>query len=149
MNTTIDFYKYLDDHPTGKMHSETKHSLLELYFVRDEKHFFDELIETYAFQLIINNNISKTREVLDNWKKVQNKNTELIKNLLEHDKKIENLIDNEENITEINYALWHKNILIDVEKHLKNYREIKSAIFGIIKGIMKKQKREQKHLLSH
>ena len=149
MNTTKDFYKYLDDHPTGKMHSETKHSLLELYFIKDEQHFFEELIETYAFQLIVNDDFTHTREILDDWNTVQQKNAELIKNLLEHDKKIENLIDTKKSITEINYALWHKNILSDVEDHLANYRVIKSSIFDIIKSIMKKQKHEQKHLLKH
>ena len=149
MNTTKDFYKYLDNHPIGKMHSETKHSLLELYFVRDEKHFFEELIETYAFQLIVNDDFSHTREILDDWNTVQQKNAELIKNLLEHDKRIENFIDEKKSITEINYALWHKNILNDVEDHLANYRVIKSSIFDIIKSIMKKQKREKKQLLAH
>ena len=146
MKTTQEIYKYFDSHTMEKMHLESKNLLLELYFIRDEQHFFEELIETYSFQLIVNEKFSENRKRIENWNLVQKKNDKLIENLIEHENKLEVLLNKSyQTINEIKYMLWHKNILKDVEVHLTNYREIKRLIFDVVKEIMKKQK--QKHLL--
>lgn len=147
MKTTKDFYTYFDHHPASKMHVESKHYLLELYFIRDEKHFFEDLIDTYSFQLIATDDFSYNRKIIENWSSIQKRNTELIENLIEHDNKIELLLNNDKTITEIKYMLWHKNLLKDVSEHVSKYKETKQAVFGIIKDILKKKKTEQKQLL--
>ncbi len=147
MKTTKEFYNYLEEHTTSEMHIESKHYLSQLYFIRDEQHFFEELFEEYSFQLIVTENFSENRAVIDNWSKLLEKNEEYIQNLLEHDKKIELLINTEQTVTEIKYILWHKNLIKDVRKHIVNYKEIKQSIFDIIKAIKRKQKKEQKQLL--
>lgn len=148
MKTTKEFYSNMDDYSLSKMHLESKQYLLELYFIRDEQHFFEELFETYSFQLIVTENFSKNRAVIERWSTLQKKNAEHIENLTEHDKKIELLINNEQKVTEIKYILWHKNILKDIKVHIDTYKETKRSVFDMIKTIMKKQKHEQKQLLS-
>ena len=148
MKTTHEHYKYFDRHTAEKMHLESKHFLLELYFIRDEHHFFEELIETYSFQLIVTEKFAQNRKLIENWNIAQKKNDELIENLIEHENKLEVLLNKSyQTVTEIKYMLWHKNILKDTEEHLTNYKKIKRLIFDMIKGIMKKQK--QKHLLKN
>lgn len=146
MKTTQEIYKYIDSHTTEKMHLESKNVLLELNFIKDEQRFFEELIETYSFQLIVNEKFSQNRKLIEVLNIVQKKNEKLIENLTEHENKLEILLHkNNQTINEIKYMLWHKNILKDVEEHLTKYKEIKLLIFDMIKGIMKKEK--QKHLL--
>src|SRR5210317_2050231 len=142
MKTTKEFYNYLEEHSTSEMHLESKHYLMELYFIRDEQHFFEELFEEYSFQLIVTEKFSENRAVIENWSKLQEKNAEYIENLLEHDKKLELLINSEQNVTEVKYILWHKNLIKDVREHIRNYKEVKRSIFNIIKAIMKQQKQE-------
>ena len=146
MKTTHEIYKYIDNHTTEKMHLESKNLLLELNFIKDEQRFFEELIETYSFQLIVNEKFSGNRKLIENLNIVQNKNEKLIEDLTEHENKLDVLLTkSKKTINEIKYMLWHKNILKDVEEHLSRYKEIKLLIFDMIKGIMKNEK--QKHLL--
>ena len=147
MKTTHELYKYIDSHTSEKMHLESKNVLLELNFIKDEQRFFEELIETYSFQLIVNEKFSQNRKLIEDLNIIQKKNEKLIENLTEHEIKLELLLDkSHQTVSEIKYMLWHKDILKGVEEHLTNYKEIKRLIFDMIKGIMKNEK--QKHLLN-
>lgn len=148
MKATHELYKYFDRHTAEKMHLESKHYLLELYFIRDEQHFFEQLIDSYSFQLIVTDKFSQNRELIEKWSNAQKKNAVLIDNLIDHENKLEILLGTTgKTVTEIKYILWHKNILKDIDEHLTAYREIKRQIYDMIKAIMKEQKQEQKHLL--
>lgn len=147
MITAREFYKYFDTHPMGKVHLESKQALLELNFISDDRHFFDELFHTYSFQLIVNEDFARNKDILSDWSDLHKANKELIESVNTHDNKIEILLKNKQNITEVKYALWHKTLMKDIEDHLAKYKELKQAIFDIIKGFMKKEKLEQKHLL--
>ena len=146
MKTIREHYKYFDSHTKEKMHSESKKLLLELYFVKDEQLFFEGLIETYSFQLIVNENFTQNRKLIERMNLLQKKNEKLIENLKDHENKLEILLNkNYQTINEIKYVLWHKNILKDIQDYLVEYRETKRLIFDMVKEIMKREK--QKHLL--
>lgn len=147
MITAREFYKYFDSHPMGKVHLESRQAMLELNFISDERHFFDELFHTYSFQFIVNEDFARNKDLLTEWGNLQKRNAELIESLLNHDNRIEILLKNEQNISEVKYVLWHKNLMNDIEDHLAKYKELKQAIFDIIKGFMKQAKHERKHLL--
>lgn len=139
--------KYVEWLNADDMHQASRNWLSELNFIKDEQHFLEELIKSYTLQLIDNSNFTKSKTIVDGLNKLQKKNKSLIDAVNIHEKELEIMVDGiDQKKEEQAYKNKHRELIIYVSKYLKDYRELKTRLFEIIKSVMKKAK--QKRLLS-
>lgn len=129
------------------MHEESTRWLSELRFIKDEEHFFEDLIKLFTLQLIDSNNFSTSKEVIAKVKELRNKNEKLLNDVIVHEKGLKIMIDGIDQLKEEEaYKDKHRELLILVKKYFKEYRSLKRKLFKTIKDVMKKEK--QRRLLA-
>ena len=139
--------KYVEWLNAEDMHQVSRGWISELKFIKDEQHFFEDLIKVYTLQLIDSENFSKSKEIVENLKKLQKKNKSLIKKIIVHENKLQVMVDGiDEPKKEEAYKNKHRKLIIVISKYLKEYRKLKKKLFEVVKTAMKKEK--QKLLLN-
>ncbi|WP_339917944.1 hypothetical protein [Yeosuana marina] len=139
--------KYIEWLNAELMHEESSKWLSELRFIKDEEHFFEDLIKLFTLQLIDSKNFSKSKEIVDLLKSLRIKNTELIATVTSHERNLKIMVDGKDQLKEEEaYKDRHRELLIAVKRYFKEYRSLKAQLFKTVKGIMKSEK--QKRLLS-
>lgn len=129
------------------MHEESVKWLSELKFIKDEEHFFEDLIKLFPLQLIDSKNFTKSKETVQLLKTLRLKNVELINAVTAHEKELKIMVDGKDQLKEeAAYKEKHRDLLILVKRYFKEYRKLKTQLFKTIKEIMKSEK--QKRLLS-
>ena len=147
MKTTKKHPKYVEWLNAEEMHDASRNWISELNFIKDEQHFLEELIKSYTLQLIDNDNFVKSKDIVDTMNKLQKKNKTLLEAVKIHENKLEIMVDGIDQIKEEQaYKNKHRELIIYVNKYLKDYRTLKSRLFEVIKVVMKKAK--QKRLLT-
>jgi hypothetical protein len=138
--------KYVEWLNAELMHEESSKWLSELRFIKDEEHFFEDLIKLFTLQLIDSKNFSKSKETVELLKSLRVKNIELINSIVIHERELKIMVDGKDQLKEEDaYKVKHRELLIAVKKYFKEYRKLKSQLFKTVKGIMKSEK--QKRLL--
>lgn len=146
MKTVKTSAKYVEWLSAEEMHQASRGWISELKFIKDEQHFFDDLIKAYTLQLIDSENFLKSKEIVETLNKLQKKNKALIKIIIVHENKLEIMVDGiDEPKKEETYKDGHRELIVKVSEYLKEYRDLKIKLFDIVKGVMKKEK--QKFLL--
>ena len=136
--------KYFEWLSADSIHDEIKKWLSELRFIKDEELFFEDLIKLFTLQLIDKKTFSKSKEIINDLKKLRKGNLELIKAVVTHENELQILLDGKDQLKEeADYQEKHRELLIAVKHYFKDYRKIKREIFKIIKGIMKVEKRKK------
>ena len=146
MKTIKTISKYVSWLTGSEMHVESKNWISELSFIKNEQSFFDNLIKTYTLQLINAKYFSSNRDIIRELSDLQNKNSELLNAVINHEKELQVMVDEinqpkEENL----YRLEHGNLIEKIQQYLFEYKKLKKEIFHMISSVMKKEK--QKHLL--
>jgi len=139
--------KYVEWLNAELMHEDSTRWLSELRFIKDEEHFFEDLVKLFTLQLIDSNNFEKSKEIVSQIKALRVKNSELIDKIVIHEHDLKIMVDGIDQLKEeAIYKEKHRDLLIAVKKYFKEYRKLKSQVFKTIKGVMKIEK--QKRLLA-
>lgn len=134
--------KYIKWLSAEEMNEATKKWLSELEFIRDEQHFFDNLLAkfpnekvTYSYCYIRN----LTVELGD----LEKENELLLKVVISHKNKLEILLDGFNEIEqEQAYKEFHLELLEAISMFLIKHKEVKKDIFKISKSNLKDQKKK-------
>lgn len=146
MKTVNENIKYVEWLNAEEMHKASIGWISELKFIKDEQHFFEDLIKSYTLQLIDSQNFLKSKEIVETLNKLQKKNKALIKTIIIHENKLQIMVDGiDEPKKEEVYKNKHRELILNVSKYVKDYKNLKLKLFEIVKSVMKKEK--QKHLL--
>lgn len=146
MKTKQNPSKYVEWLDAEHMHGASRNWLSELQFIKDEQKFLEDLIKSYTLQLIDSKNFSNSQEIVDILKKLEKRNKSLIDEVKTHENKLEIMVDGIDQIEEEEaYKQTHRELIININNYLKDYRKLKTRLFGTIKDIMKSEK--QKRLL--
>ena len=131
---------------TETMHSGSLKWLSELRFAKDEQLFFDDLVKSYTLQLIDSKHFTESKKIIEKLVASQKRTDELISTIVNHEKGLKIMVDGIDQIEEENaYKDKHGKLIITISGFLKNYRNLKTELFTLIKSIIKEGK--QKRLL--
>ena len=127
-----------------EMHKASVGWLRELEFIKDEHLFFEDMITSFSLQLIQNKGFEQNVEIIDVINSSQKRNNSLIKIIKKHDKNLRLLVDGIDQIKEETiYKQEHRNLIEVINEHLKEYKSLKTQLFAIIKGVIKKEKQKK------
>lgn len=127
-----------------EMHKASVGWLRELEFIKDEHLFFEDMITSFSLQLIQNKGFEQNVEIIDVINASQKRNNSLIKIIKKHDKNLRLLVDGIDQIKEETiYKQEHRNLIEVINEHLKEYKSLKTQLFAIIKGVIKKEKQKK------
>ena len=127
-----------------EMHKASLGWLRELEFIKDEHLFFEDMITSFSLQLIQNKGFEQNVEIIDIINASQKRNNSLIKIIKKHDKNLRLLVDGIDQIKEETvYKQEHRNLIEVINEHLKEYKSLKTQLFAIIKGVIKKEKQKK------
>jgi hypothetical protein len=144
MKTSKTSPKYFEWLSADVMHEESKKWLSELRFIKDEEHFFEDLVKLFTLKLIDYKNYANTKALINSLKNLRNKNQELINTVIKHEKELQILLDGKDQLKEeADYKDKHRALLISVKHFFKDYRKLKREVFQIVKDIMKIEKRKK------
>lgn len=147
MKTGKQKYSYIEWLSGEEMHEISKKWMSELKFVKDEQRFLDDLVKSYTLQLVDKKVFDKSRKIINEISKAEKEVVVLMKKVQSHENLLEIMInDIDELIMEKAYLETHWQLTDKIEQYMINYRNLKSALFRIISGLMKKSK--QKRLLN-
>lgn len=137
---------YIEWKSPDELHEASLHWISELKFIKDEQHFLNELIENYTLQLISKKTFEKSKETIQEVLKKRKEIDPLLKKIIQHINGLTILIDGiDQPAEEKTYKENHRELVIEVNEYLNDYKEIKRDIFELIKEIIKQSK--QKRLL--
>ena len=130
--------KYVEWLNAELMHEESSKWLSELRFIKDEEHFFEDLIKLFTLQLIDSKNFSKSKETVELLKSLRVKNIELINSIVIHERELKIMVDGKDQLKEEDaYKVKHRELLIAVKRYFKEYRKLKSQLFIIPFTVLK------------
>jgi len=131
---------------TETMHNGSLRWLSELKFAKDEQLFFDNLVKMYTLQLIDPKHFNESKKIVYKLSDLIKKTDTLINIIVKHERGLKIMVDGINQIEEEEiYKKEHGKLIIVVSDFLEKYRELKTQIFSLIKGILKEGK--QKRLL--
>ena len=134
--------KYLQFLIVAEMYEESKKWLSELSFIKDEHLFFDDIIKTYTLDLINKKHFTENKEIITSLAESQKRNDSLMESVKVHKNNIEILLDGIDQIKEeADYKKQHKELIIVVSDFYKDYKNLKTELFKIVKKIIKSKKR--------
>lgn len=131
---------------TETMHKDSIRWLSELRFAKDEQLFFDDLVKSYTLQLIDSKYFTQSKKIIDELNSVKKETKNLIDKIVNHEKELKIMVDGIDQIEKENaYKKEHGKLMVTVKNFLDKYRQLKTALFSLVKSIIKEGK--QKHLL--
>jgi len=143
MRTIQTSNKYIEWISAEDMHTDSLHWLSQLRFIRDEHYFFENLISSFSDELEEMDIFSSDKEIIDTITRSYRRTEQLIKVVMEHGKGLQIMVDGINQIEdEKKYKLTHRNLTVEIDSFLKEYRLLKTQLFSIIKDIKKEEKLE-------
>jgi hypothetical protein len=143
-SSSIKFIKWLS---AEDMHNNSKEWLSELEFIKVEHLFLDDIINSFALQLIDKTYFSDSKKIIEAINSSTKENEKLIKVIRKHENDLKIMIDGiNQHKDEEAYKDEHRNITVIIHKFLKEYKILKKELFDMIKKIKKTQK--QKRLIN-
>lgn len=144
METTHKKIGYVEWLSAEEMHKGSREWLSELKFIKDEYHFFENLIKSYTLQLIEPEKFSHNTEVIDVLNISQKKNNFLIEAVRVHENDLQIMVDGIDQLKEEEaYKKEHRGLIIEISEFIKDYRELKIQLFDIIKNIKREEKQRR------
>ncbi|MCK0131743.1 hypothetical protein MWU59_09530 [Flavobacteriaceae bacterium F08102] len=146
MKTRTQTIKYVKWLSADEMHHNTMDWLSELAFTHDELQFFEELINSFTFQLVDTQWFSKSKLLVGQISQTEKSNKDLVKIITKHRNELKIMVDQVDQLSEEeNYKKEHMRLIVLVRDFLAEVKSLKSALFGLIQEVLKKDK--QKRLL--
>lgn len=136
------FIKWLS---IDEIHHDSKEWLLELDFLKDEYHFFVDLIKCNTLELIDFQGVAECNTIIKNLSDAKKENDHLTKLVRGHEKNLIILVDKMKHQKEEEdaYKDEHIKLIILMKNHLLEHRALKQSLFDTLKKIKKIEK--QKH----
>lgn len=131
-----------------EIHHDSKEWLLELDFLKDEYHFFVDLIKCNTIELIDFKGVAECNTIIETLSDAKKENDNLMKLVKAHEKKLVILVDEvkHEKDEEDAYKDEHVKLIILMKNHLLEHRSLKLSLFDILKKIKRIEK--QKHRIN-
>lgn len=137
-------YKFVQWSSPEELHEACLQWKSELEFFKKEQQFLDELIKANMPQLLSEELYKKTTDLISELSKEEKEVTKLLKRVRSHINLIEILVDGIDEIEkEKSFKEAHYYLKIEVAKYAKDFRATKTAIFELIKAIMKQRKQKK------
>lgn len=147
METGKQKYRYIEWLSAEEMHEASRKWMSELKFAKDEQRFLNDLVKTYTLQLIDKKVFDKSQKIINEIAKAEREIVVLMKKVQSHENLLEIMVNDVDELEmEKAYLETHWRLTDKIEKYMINYRNLKSALFRIISGLMKQEK--QKRLLN-
>jgi len=144
MKTTDSYFKLVEWLSAEDMHQSSKQWLSELNFMKDEHHFFEDLITSFTHKLIDPNNFEENKKVINAINHSKKENLVLINEIIEHEKELRVMVDGiDQPEKEREYKNEHRRLIRVFHRFRREYRELKSMLFKIIKDIRVQEKRSR------
>ncbi len=141
MRTTQQSTKYIEWISAEDMHSDSLHWLSQLRFIKDEHFFFEHLIASFSTQLKELDIFSSDKEIIDAITRSYRRTEQLIKIVVMHEKELQIMVDGIDQLEdERKYKETHRNLTMEIDEFLKEYRILKTQLFNIVKSIKKEEK---------
>ena len=141
MITTKTQEKYLELMNATEMHQASKKWHSELSFISDEQLFLNDLVKTYTLQLLDKEEFGNSKEIIDILNKSEKRNSDLLNIVKTHTNDLEILVDNiKQPKEEIGYKKEHKELIKVISEFFIEYKNLKTQLFQIFKGILKDEK---------
>ena len=133
--------KYIQWLSAEDMHKQSLSWISEMNFIKDEQHFFDDLITAYTRKLIETKKFAANKRLIDSVNESRRKLKELIHKIVVHENQLEIMVDGvDQKEEEKAYKDMHRELIDEVSHYLNDYRILKRQLFSMIKDIMKKEK---------
>lgn len=144
MTTIKRKYQYIEWYSPEEMHDENAKWFSELNFARDEQLFLNDLVKAQTAQLtdiaVFEESKILVTEILHREKEI----VSLMKRVQAHQNQLEIMLDEPDQIVlEGTYTETHRELLLEVNRYLSEYREVKQKLFDLISRIMKKDKQNR------
>lgn len=141
MQTQAHYVEWLS---ADEMHNHSQEWLSELYFIKDEHLFFEDLIKSFTLQMVEPEKFSHNKEIIDAINRSQKKNNLLIEAIKVHENELEIMVDGiDQPKEEEAYKKEHKGLIIELNQFKKDYTILKKQLFDIVKTIKKEEKNRQ------
>lgn len=126
-----------------ELHSDSKHWLLELNFIKDEIKFLNHLLASNYLDLLGSDHKDQVELLIKglNQKKLFGK--DLVKAIRRHEKILSALIVTQSVTSNTHFLNQHKELQKAISKHLKKYKKIKKSIFRITEDTRRKKKQKK------
>jgi len=133
--------KYIQWLSPGDMHKQSRSWISEMNFIKDEQHFFDDLITAYTRKLIETKKFAANKKLIDSLNASRRNLKKIIKKIVKHENDLEIMVDGiDQKEEESAYKDTHRELIDEVNYYLNEYRTLKRGLFSMIKDIMKKEK---------
>lgn len=140
-------HRYIEWLSAEEMHEASKNWMSKLKFAKDEQLFLNNLVKSYTPQLIDSKIFNESQKIIKEITEAEKEVVVLMKKVQSHENLLEIMInDIDELKMEKAYLETHWELTDKIERYMINYRNLKSALFKVITGLMKKNK--QKKLLN-
>tara|TARA_R110001606_G_scaffold398846_1_gene579218 strand:- start:790 stop:1230 length:441 start_codon:yes stop_codon:yes gene_type:complete len=137
-NSSIKFIKWLS---AEDMHNNSKEWLSELEFIKTEHLFLENIINSFALQLIDKIYFSDSKKIIEAINSSIRENEKLIKVIRKHENDLKIMIDEiNQPKDEEEYKNEHRNITVIIHKFLKEYKLLKKDLFDMIKKTQKQKR---------
>lgn len=147
METTGKNYKYIEWKSAEEMHFSSLQWISELNFIKDEHHFFEDMLKEYTLPIIESHLFSRVKDQIDRLTKSEQRADTLLKSTIKHRNDLQIMVDGINQLEdEKKYKKEHRKLLIVVNQYLLEYNDLKKEIFETVSQALKQQK--QKRLLS-
>lgn len=147
MKKSLKKHSYIEWLSPDEMHEASLQWFSELLFVRDEQMFLNNLIKSFTLQLTDSQVFVESKAIVDSLLNSEKQVVLLMKKVQIHESQLEIMMDDVDQLKmEKAYTETHRDLLIEINEYLSDYRKIKERLFKVVSGIMKKGK--QKRLLN-
>jgi len=144
MKTTHTNTKYIEWLSAQTMHNNTIDWLSDLEFMKNEQLFFDDLIKSFTLQLIDSKHFKESKVITDTLSKLQKKTNLLVKYVKNHRNDLKIMVDGIDQLKEeADYKNEHRRLIVEINDFVKEYRVLKTSLFGLIKTIKKEEKQKR------
>ncbi len=135
-------YSYLEWFGAEEMHDTSKSWLSELNFLKDEGIFLEDLITSYTLDLISSKKFPKSRKLVGKLNDFEKENNRLIEMVGKHELELKIMLDGVNQIEmEKAYMASHRELMLKIKSHNKDFTTIKSQLYREFRDILKSKKK--------
>ncbi len=140
-------YRYIEWKSPDEMHFSSLQWKSELDFIKDEHHFFEDMLKEYTMPIIESKLFGRIKDLIDRLSESRKELDTLQTEVSEHMHRLQRLVENVDEPKEGRvYRQDHKKILKEINSFSKSYKTLKKEIFEAVSQALKQQK--QKRLLA-
>jgi len=133
----------LEWYSTEELHKGSQNWILELEFIKVEHLFFDDMLKSFALQLLDVMEDKDNLKIADALNKSKKRNNTLLKAIKDHDINLKLLVEEMHlSKVETSYKHEHKKLMDELNEYLKTYKTLKTQMFTIMKEVFKKDKQK-------